>query len=54
MRGSTAFYAWEYPPAALLVVYPLALLSYLCSLGVWLAIGLAGYLAVLWRICRGR
>jgi alpha-1,2-mannosyltransferase len=50
VHGSTAFYAWEYPPAALLIVYPLALLPYLCSLGVWLAIGLAGYLSVLWRI----
>jgi alpha-1,2-mannosyltransferase len=44
------FYAWAYPPSALLVVYPLAALPYLWSLGAWLAVGLVGYLTALWRI----
>jgi alpha-1,2-mannosyltransferase len=50
LSGSSAFYDWEYPPSALLVVYPLALLPYLGSLALWLAAGLAGYLTLLWRI----
>jgi hypothetical protein len=45
-----SFYAWLYPPIALLIVYPLALLPYLSSLALWLCAGLAGYLAALWRI----
>jgi alpha-1,2-mannosyltransferase len=44
------FYPWLYPPPALLIVYPLALLPYLGSLAAWIALGLAGYLAALWRI----
>lgn len=44
------FYAWSYPPLALLIVYPLALLPYLSSLAAWLLIGLALYLTVLWQI----
>jgi alpha-1,2-mannosyltransferase len=44
------FYPWNYPPSSFLVVYPLALRSYLQSLAIWLALGLAGYLAALWRI----
>ncbi len=44
------FYPWNYPPSSFLIVYPLALLPYLQSLAVWLALGLAGYLAALWRI----
>jgi alpha-1,2-mannosyltransferase len=44
------FYAWAYPPIALLLVYPLALLPYLWSLALWLALGVGLYLAVLWRI----
>jgi alpha-1,2-mannosyltransferase len=48
--AGTAFYAWLYPPIALLIVYPLALLPYLWSLAAWLVIGLAGYLSALWRI----
>ncbi len=47
---STAFYAWEYPPNALLIVYPLALLPYLWSLTLWLSFGAALYLTALWRI----
>jgi alpha-1,2-mannosyltransferase len=48
--GTSPFYAWLYPPVALLVVYPLALLPYLWSLLVWLAVGTALYLTALWRI----
>lgn len=44
------FYPWNYPPSSLLIVYPLALLPYLVSLAAWLALGLAAYLAALWRI----
>ena len=44
------FYAWAYPPIALLVVEPLARLPYLWSLAVWLLVGLALYLHGLWRI----
>jgi alpha-1,2-mannosyltransferase len=44
------FYPWNYPPSSLLITYPLALLPYLESLAIWLALGLAGYLAALWRI----
>jgi hypothetical protein len=44
------FYAWAYPPIALLLVYPLALLPYLWSLALWLVLGLGLYLSVLWRI----
>jgi alpha-1,2-mannosyltransferase len=48
--GASPFYAWLYPPVALLVVYPLALLPYLWSLLVWLAAGATLYLTALWRI----
>jgi len=48
--AQTPFYAWQYPPSALLVVYPLGWLGYLPALALWLAIGLAAYLAALWRI----
>jgi hypothetical protein len=44
------FYPWNYPPASLLIVYPLALLPYMSSLAVWTVLGVAGYLAALWRI----
>jgi hypothetical protein len=44
------FYAWQYPPIALLLVYPLAFLPYLWSLASWLAAGIACYITVLWRI----
>jgi hypothetical protein len=44
------FYPWLYPPPALLIAYPLALLPYLGSLAAWIALGLAGYLTALWRI----
>jgi alpha-1,2-mannosyltransferase len=47
---NAAFYAWQYPPIGLLLVDPLALFSYLWSLAIWLALGVALYLTVLWRI----
>lgn len=43
-------FPWVYPPTYLLVVYPLALLPYLASLGMWLAITITPYLVVLRRI----
>jgi alpha-1,2-mannosyltransferase len=49
-RENADFYAWQYPPIALLLVYPLAFFPYLWSLASWLAVGLACYLTVLWRI----
>ncbi len=49
-QGGDAFYAWLYPPIALLLVYPLALLPYLWSLLAWLAAGAGLYLSALWRI----
>lgn len=48
------YYAWFYPPLALLLVAPLALLPYLWSLALWLGLGLAAYLATLWRILKSR
>jgi hypothetical protein len=48
--GTPDFYPWNYPPSSFLIVYPLALLPYLQSLAAWLGLGLAGYLAALWRI----
>jgi alpha-1,2-mannosyltransferase len=49
-RENLDFYAWQYPPIALLLVYPLAFFPYLWSLAAWLAVGAACYLTVLWRI----
>jgi Glycosyltransferase family 87 len=48
--ATSDYYTWLYPPSALLIVYPLALLPYLQSLAAWIALGLAGYLGALWRI----
>jgi alpha-1,2-mannosyltransferase len=50
LREDTAFYAWQYPPTALLIVYFLGMLPYLWSLAIWLLTGLTGYLTALWRI----
>lgn len=51
MFGAAAgFYAWQYPPPALFLVYPLALLPYAGALAAWLALGLGFYLSALWRI----
>jgi alpha-1,2-mannosyltransferase len=44
------FYPWNYPPSSLVITYPLALLPYLESLLTWIVLGLAAYLAALWRI----
>jgi hypothetical protein len=41
---------WFYPPAFLLMVYPLAFLPYLVSLSLWLTTTLTAYLTVLRRI----
>jgi hypothetical protein len=41
---------WLYPPTFLLMVYPLAFLPYLVSLGLWLAATLTAFLAVVRRI----
>lgn len=49
-RENMDFYAWQYPPIALLLVYPLAFLPYLWSLASWLAVGMGCYLTALWRI----
>ncbi|MCP1834202.1 hypothetical protein J2R76_002539 [Bradyrhizobium sp. USDA 4532] len=44
------YYAWLYPPPALLIVAPLGLLPYLTSLFIWLAITGAAYIATVWRV----
>ena len=44
------YYHWSYPPTFLAMVLPLALLPYLWSLFSWLALTLAAYAAVMWRI----
>ena len=41
---------WLYPPTFLLMVYPLAFLPYLVSLGLWLAVTLAAFLVVVRRL----
>ena len=43
-------FPWVYPPTGLLLILPLALLPYLPSLAVWLAVTMAPYLAVLRRL----
>ena len=48
--GTGPFYAWLYPPIALLFIYPLALLPYLWSLLIWLSAAAVLYLTALWRI----
>jgi hypothetical protein len=50
LSGNDGFFAWAYPPIALILVYPLAFLPYLWSLASWLAFGLGTYLSALWRI----
>lgn len=47
----TKGHVWLYPPTFLLMVLPLALMPYLASLAVWLALTLLCYLLVLRRIC---
>lgn len=43
------YYAWFYPPPALLIIAPLGLLPYLISLFIWLAATGAAYIATVWR-----
>jgi alpha-1,2-mannosyltransferase len=43
------FYAWFYPPTALLIVAPLGLLPYGISLLSWLAVTTAAYVATIWK-----
>jgi alpha-1,2-mannosyltransferase len=43
------FYAWFYPPTALLMVAPLGLLPYGISLFSWLAATIAAYVATIWK-----
>ena len=43
------YYAWLYPPTALLLVAPLGLLPYLASLFSWLAVTGAAYVATIWK-----
>jgi len=47
-------YYWFYPPSFLLVVTPFALLPYLPSLFLWLALTLIAYLAAIYAIRPGR
>jgi hypothetical protein len=54
IRDDNQFYAWFYPPIALLLVWPLALLPYLWSLTAWLAAGFAAYLAAIRAIVPDR
>jgi hypothetical protein len=44
-------HVWLYPPTFLLMVLPLALMPFLASLAVWLAVTLLCYILVLRRIC---
>ncbi|MDP2354536.1 MAG: glycosyltransferase family 87 protein [Beijerinckiaceae bacterium] len=46
------YYAWFYPPPALLVIAPLGLLPYLISLFIWLAATGAAYVAIVWSFVR--
>jgi alpha-1,2-mannosyltransferase len=48
--GAQRNFLWHYPPIFLLIVSPLALLPYLPSLFMWLALTLGGYLWVIRRI----
>ena len=49
-RADAAFYAWQYPPTALLLVYPLAMMPYVAALCSWLAVGFSAYLSAMWRV----
>ncbi len=48
------FYAWFYPPVALLLAWPLALLPYPWALLAWLVAGMAAYLATIRGILADR
>ncbi|MBV9153753.1 MAG: DUF2029 domain-containing protein, partial [Alphaproteobacteria bacterium] len=49
-RSDAAFYAWQYPPTALLLVYPLAAMPYVIALCSWLISGFCAYLSAMWRV----
>jgi hypothetical protein len=53
VRPQDLFPSFIYPPAALLVYYPLSFLPYLPSLFAWLATGMAAYLGAMFRIAGG-
>ena len=48
------FYGWHYPPPFLLLAAPLAALSYLTALALWLATTIAAAILVVRRIVPGR
>jgi hypothetical protein len=48
------YYGWHYPPMLLGAAALLALLPYGAALGTWMAMTLAGYVAVLRRLAPGR
>lgn len=50
VEGDPGRWPWSYPPSFLLLVLPLAKLSYLWALAVWLASGLVALLYVAWRL----
>jgi alpha-1,2-mannosyltransferase len=51
LTGTDKGHVWLYPPSFLFIVWPLSLLPFLASLGVWLAATLSCYLLILRRIC---
>jgi alpha-1,2-mannosyltransferase len=48
-KDDVEFYAWFYPPTALLIVAPLGLLPYGVALLSWLAVTMAAYVATIWK-----
>jgi Glycosyltransferase family 87 len=52
LQADPGRWPWSYPPTALLLVLPLALLPYLPALYLWLALGLAALLLVAWLATR--
>ena len=50
IAGHSVLAPWFYPPTFLLLVAPLALLSYYAALACWLSLGLGAYSLVVWRI----
>jgi hypothetical protein len=53
-QSNPGYVAWQYPPVALLIVAPLALVPYLWSLALWVACGLSAYVSSLQRILSNR
>jgi glycosyl transferase family 87 len=46
-------YVWLYPPIAFAPYWPVGLLPYLAALAAWNCVGLAAYLAAVWRVVPG-